>query len=204
MRRSEIQEPKSSPHFIGAWTAQPISICDEITCFFEKNLGKQTIGLSMVGLDKSIKSRTDISIPPSDICLPGYAAFQDYFEILHCCYKDYLDQWPFFQRFAHTLDVGTFNVGRYQQGQHFNGIHCERMSYKLHRVFAFLTYLNDVVSGGSTYFSHYDLEIQPQKGLTLIWPAGFTHAHSGNIIERGIEYMITGWLHLVANHKKSK
>ena len=194
LKRSEIPEPKGSPHFIGAWTAQPISLYDEIIHFFEKNVGKQSIGMTTGGLNQSIKSRTDISISPSEICLPGYAAFQDYFKILHCCYKDYLDQWPFLQRFAHTLDVGIFNIGRYQQGQHFNGMHCERVSSSLHRVFAFMTYLNDVDSGGSTYFSHYDLEIQPQKGLTLIWPADWTHAHRGNTIQVGTKYIVTGWL----------
>lgn len=48
-----------------------------------------------------------------------------------------------------------------------------------------MTYLNDVKEGGSTYFSHYDLEIEPRKGLTLIWPAEWTHAHRGNILKAG-------------------
>ena len=197
MKRSEIQEAKASPYFIGAWTAPPISICDEIVCFFDRNTEKQALGITAGGINQSAKSRTDVSIPPCDISLPGYEMFQDYFEVLHCCYKDYLDQWPFLQKFAQTLDVGVFNVGRYNQGQHFNAMHCERVSSRLHRVLAFLTYLNDVESGGSTYFSHYDLEIKPQKGLTLIWPAGWTHAHRGNVIEGGTKYIITGWLDVV-------
>ena len=57
-----------------------------------------------------------------------------------------------------------------------------------------MTYLNDVEEGGSTYFSHYDLEIKPQKGLTLIWPAEWTHAHRGNILTKGKKYIITGWI----------
>ena len=57
-----------------------------------------------------------------------------------------------------------------------------------------MTYLNDVEEGGSTYFSHYDLEIQPRKGLTLIWPAEWTHAHRGNILKEGSKYIITGWI----------
>ena len=44
-----------------------------------------------------------------------------------------------------------------------------------------MTYLNDVADedGGSTVFTHYGLEVQPQKGHTLIWPAEWTHAHKG-------------------------
>ena len=57
-----------------------------------------------------------------------------------------------------------------------------------------MTYLNNVEDGGSTYFSHYDLDIKPQKGLTIIWPAEWTHAHKGNVINTGSKYIITGWL----------
>ena len=85
---------------------------------------------------------------------------------------------------------------RYQPGQHFKKIHTERFSLaSLHRVFVFMTYLNDVDEGGSTYFNNYDLEIKPKKGLTLIWPAEWTHAHTGEVLKSGTKYIVTGWLH---------
>ena len=59
-----------------------------------------------------------------------------------------------------------------------------------------MTYLNDVDGGGTTFFSHYDLEIKPKKGLTLIWPAEWTHAHKGNVLHSGSKYIITGWMDL--------
>jgi len=43
--------------------------------------------------------------------------------------------------------------------------------------------------------SHYDLEIQPRKGLTLIWPAEWTHAHKGNLLNVDSKYIVTGWMH---------
>ena len=64
----------------------------------------------------------------------------------------------------------------------------------LHRVLAWMTYLNDVDEGGETYFSHYGLNIKPRKGLTIIWPAEWTHAHKGNVLLGESKYMITGWL----------
>ena len=69
-------------------------------------------------------------------------------------------------------------------------------SSTLHRVFAWMTYLNDVdvKDGGTTYFNHYDLEVQPKKGLTLIWPAEWTHAHKGNLLQANSKYIITGYL----------
>ena len=93
------------------------------------------------------------------------------------------------------LDIGSFNIGKYEPGQHFQKIHCERSSLStLHRLFAFMTYLNDVQDGGSTYFNHYDLDIKPTKGLTLIWPAEWTHSHKGNVLKKGVKYIITGSL----------
>ena len=99
--------------------------------------------------------------------------------------------------FAENLQVSSFNLQRYQSGQHFQNLHTERSTLAtLHRVFAWMTYLNDVdkEDGGSTLFSHYDLAIQPRKGLTLIWPAEWTHAHKGNVLRANSKYIITGWM----------
>ena len=121
--------------------------------------------------------------------------FNEYFTLLFDCHKDYILQWPFLNSVNQIYEIGKFNIQKYNPGQHFKKIHTERGSLgTLHRVFAFMTYLNDVEEGGSTYFSHYDLEIKPKKGLTLIWPAEWTHAHRGNILEKGKKYIITGWI----------
>ena len=96
---------------------------------------------------------------------------------------------------VNNLEIGSFNLGRYVPGQHFQAMHTERSGLStLHRLFAFMTYLNDVEEGGSTYFNHYDLNVRPKKGTTLIWPAEWTHAHKGNPITKGCKYIITGWL----------
>ena len=58
-----------------------------------------------------------------------------------------------------------------------------------------IAYLNDVEEGGETYFEHFNLKIKPEIGKTLIWPAEWTHAHSGSILKSGEKYIITGWLH---------
>ena len=106
--------------------------------------------------------------------------------------------------FPDDLQVGSFNIQRYQSGQHYQGLHTERSSLEsLHRIFAWMTYLNDVEKeeGGSTYFSHYDLEKKKKKGLTLIWPAEWTHAHKGGLLHEDSKYIITGWIHFPDNLK---
>mgnify|MGYP006089659835 FL=1 len=75
-------------------------------------------------------------------------------------------------------------------------MHTERASLSgLHRVFAWMTYLNDVEDGGATHFPHYDLTVQPEAGKTLIWPAEWNHAHAGQVLNSGVKYIITGWMH---------
>jgi prolyl 4-hydroxylase len=200
MQRVTLEKTGLSPNFIGSWTIEPPSICDDLISYFELNQEKQVKGVTVGGINLDTKNSIDIGMMPNEINLPGNEAIQNYFQSLFSCYKDYALQWPFLDTFAQNLEVGTFNLQRYQSGQHFNKMHTERSSIDtLHRVFAWMTYLNDVdvEDGGSTYFSHYDLQVQPKKGLTLIWPAEWTHAHKGNLLQANSKYIITGWMHLL-------
>ncbi|WP_269603959.1 2OG-Fe(II) oxygenase [Prochlorococcus marinus] len=195
MKKNFIKTNNLNPHFIGSWTLESLSICDDLISYFELNLAKQKKGITVSGINPNIKDSSDILIQPKEIILPGNEAFKAYFEELFICYKNYIDEWPFLKNLAQKLEISSFNLQRYKPGQHFKAIHTERTSIdSSHRIFAFMTYLNDVEEGGSTYFSHYDLEIQPRKGLTLIWPAEWTHAHRGNILREGSKYIITGWI----------
>ena len=195
MKKVAIDLGNKNPNFIGSWNIEPILICDDLISYFELNLAKQKSGLLSGGLNLDKKDSIDITIKPKDIILPGNEAFKAYFDQLLECYKNYVEEWTFLDKISERLEIGSFNLQRYKTGQHFKEIHTERSSLEnLHRIFAFMTYLNDVQEGGSTYFSHYDLEIQPRKGLTLIWPAEWTHAHRGNILRKGSKYIITGWI----------
>ena len=93
------------------------------------------------------------------------------------------------------MEIGTFNLQKYSPGGHFSAVHTERgSSSTMHRVLAFMTYLNDVEEGGETSFHYYDINVQPKKGKTIIWPAEWTHAHSGGIVKQGCKYIVTGWI----------
>ena len=199
MERVFLDKANLTPHFIGSWYLEPLDVCYEIISYFELNVDKQIRGRTDGGLNHLIKKSVDITILPNEIKLPENGIFEIYFQALFDCYKDYLLQWPHLTSFANKVEIGSFNIQRYQAGEHFQQIHSERSSLAtLHRIFAWMTYLNDVNDGGTTSFSHYDLEIQPSKGLTLIWPAEWTHAHKGNILHSGSKYIITGWVDLCA------
>jgi prolyl 4-hydroxylase len=197
MEKVSLGKQSLTPNFIGSWIMSPISICDELIAYFELNKNKQKKGVTVAGKNLDDKNSTDIRITPKDMKLPGNEIFEGYFHNLYSCYQDYATEWPFLTTFAENLQISSFNLQRYQSGQHFQKLHTERSSLEtLHRVFAWMTYLNDVdqEDGGSTLFSHYDLAIQPRKGLTLIWPAEWTHAHKGNVLKANNKYIITGWM----------
>ena len=195
MQRIALEKSPLIPNFIGSWVIEPLSLCDELITYFESNIAKQQIGATGGGRNLSVKDRMDISIAPDQLDLPGNEVFKLYINSLFACYKDYLVQWPFLAEIAQNLEMGSFNLGRYQRGQHFQKMHTERADLgSLHRLLAWMTYLNDVDEGGETYFSHYGLNIKPRKGLTIIWPAEWTHAHKGNVLLGESKYMITGWL----------
>ncbi|MDA9599159.1 2OG-Fe(II) oxygenase [bacterium] len=186
------------PHFIGSWCLKSPDICDELIVYFKANKVRQKRGATSSGTSSDFKKSTDITLRPNEIEMSDNTVFTRYFDELFMCYRDYVLQWPFLETFAKNLDIGHFNLQKYGPGEHFQKVHTERSSLDtLHRVFAFMTYLNDVEvsNGGSTFFTHYGIDVQPQKGLTMIWPAEWTHAHKGNVLSSEQKYIITGWLH---------
>ena len=194
MQRIEIPKTVNSPNFISSWMLNDTDMCDEIVNFFEANPVEQSIGTIGGGINESQKKTTDISIKPKLLEQEKYKIFNTYIKNLVNCFNDYKEQWPFLNTIK-GVEIGTFNLQKYSPGGHFSAVHTERGSYDtMHRVLAFMTYLNDVKEGGETAFHYYDINVKPQKGKTIIWPAEWTHAHSGSIVKQGCKYIATGWV----------
>ena len=195
MKKIDINTQKT--HFIGCWDLENNKLCNEIIKFFENNKNLQKPGVSGSGKKNiKIKSTIDISISPNDLKNQKYEIFNQYINELHKCFLEYQTQWPFLKNMIKNIDIPSFNIQKYSKGDHFAHIHSERTSLNtLHRLFAWMTYLNDVEDGGQTNFTHYGIKIKPKIGKTLIWPAEWTHAHAGEILKSGTKYIITGWMH---------
>ena len=74
------------------------------------------------------------------------------------------------------------------------GVHSERMGvFNMDRVFAWMTYLNDVEEGGETEFLYQNRREEAVKGDVLMFPAGFTHTHRGNPPIGNSKYLVTSW-----------
>jgi hypothetical protein len=65
---------------------------------------------------------------------------------------------------------------------------------QLHRVLAFQFYLNDVAEGGETEFYYQPRKVESKAGRMVIFPAGFTHTHRGNVPRSHDKYIITSWV----------
>ena len=194
MKRININTEQTN--FIGCWNLENNKLCSEIIEFFEDNKKLQKQGITGQGKNLKLKKTTDITINPNDLKNPKFKILEKYIDELHKCYMDYQKQWPFLKTMLKKIDIPAFNIQKYSRGDHFAHLHSERTSLStLHRLFAWMTYLNDVEDGGKTNFSHYGISIKPQTGKTLIWPAEWTHAHAGEILNDGKKYIITGWMH---------
>ena len=194
MKRININSQQT--HFIGCWNLENNKLCNEIINLFENNKNLQKQGVTDKGIDPKIKKTTDIYIKPDDLKKPKFEILKQYINELHKCFLDYQNQWPFLKTMLKSIDIPAFNIQKYNPGDHFASLHSERTSISsIHRLFAFMTYLNDVADGGKTNFSHYGIKIKPEIGKTLIWPAEWTHAHTGEVLKSGTKYIVTGWLH---------
>jgi len=88
------------------------------------------------------------------------------------------------------------NIQKYNPNEAFFQWHMERASYKdlnSYRHLVFMTYLNDVTDGGQTEWFHQGVKIQPEKGMTYIWPCDWTHVHRGIPSPTQTKYITTGW-----------
>jgi hypothetical protein len=194
MKRINIKSQQT--HFIGCWNLENNKLCNEITNFFENNKNLQKPGVSGMGKNLKIKKTTDIFIYPDNLKKPKFEILKQYINELHKCFLDYQSQWSFLKSMLKTVYVPGFNIQKYSPGGHYASVHSERTSLEtLHRLFAWMTYLNDVDDGGQTNFSHYGIKVKPEISKTLIWPAEWTHAHTGEILKSGKKYIVTGWIH---------
>lgn len=177
--------------FIAGWYINPRT-CDQLIDFFESNTQHQVPGV--VGdhctVNPSIKQSTDLTINEfKDACV------EDYFEQLAHVTEEYKHLYPHCAEATGTWGINLgVQIQRYLPGEGFHKLHCE-ISEKPQssRHLVFMTYLNNVTDKGETSWPHWDVKLQPEKGLTVIWPPAFTHMHQGIASPSQTKYIVTGW-----------
>ena len=167
-------------NFIAGWYIDP-SVCDSIVEKGEANLNAFSSG---------IKSYKDADLQEFDSNL-----FEQYFNNFWPVIENYKTLYPYcFQELCQWA-VTRPRIQRYDAGAFYSEAHCENNGYTMlrDRHLAYMTYLNDIDEGGGTEFLHQKLVSPAKKGLTLIWPAEWTHYHRGVVANNNTKYIITGW-----------
>jgi len=177
---------------MGGWYI-PTKVCDDIVNVFEENKEFHVRGQcgnlhdKGSGVDLETKDSFDLSISPNLNIKP----FAEYHQYLSNCLNKYIEKYEYINHLNRFSMVEEYNIQKYLPGGGFKKWHFENDNIE-NRVLVFMTYLNDVENGG-TAFLYQNIQIQAQKGLTLIWPAGFTHTHKGIVSQTQTKYIATGW-----------
>tara|TARA_R110002020_G_scaffold386143_1_gene596956 strand:+ start:190 stop:792 length:603 start_codon:yes stop_codon:yes gene_type:complete len=191
-----------SPHkinklnnFIAGWYIDK-KVCTDLINYFNKNpsywepgmLGR---GEGKKGVNKKLKSSTDLTILLSN----GDREVINYSKALEKVLNKYKKLYKYCSLYHANWQITQgWNIQRYKPGEGYFGPHCERTGPGTSlRHLTFMTYLNDVKSGGETEFLYQKLKVKPEIGLTLIWGTDWTTTHKGITSKRETKYITTGW-----------
>lgn len=181
-------DPKS---YIGGWYIEK-NICEELIDYFNynKKYTKQGVmGGYVVNEDQKKSLDLCISAGNFDIIIGIYR------NLLQSILMRYCERYPNAQETQRFNIFENYNLQYYEPNQGFKGWHCENGGSlnNFHRHLVFMTYLNDVENGGTEFKNYPNIQDHAEQGLTLIWPAGWTHTHRGIISDKSEKYIITGW-----------
>lgn len=177
--------------FIGAWMVNDISVCDRLIDHFE-NVGNphlgEVIGESGAEVNTEVKDSLDMQLTF------GEPIGEQYLDQLSHCLEDYKKMYPTCDQVM-PYKIEDVNMQKYKPGGAYHTWHTERISggWDGKRHLVYMTYLNDVTDQGGTEFLYQGVTITPKKGLTIIWPADWTHTHRGIPSPSETKYIITGW-----------
>jgi hypothetical protein len=81
----------------------------------------------------------------------------------------------------------------YEPGGGYKVWHCDANGQKIHRMFVFILYLNDVPDGG-TEFRDWNYTCKAEKGKVLMFPSNFCFVHRSQISHTSEKAIMTGWI----------
>jgi hypothetical protein len=185
-------------------------ICDDLIELFE-NEERKYDGVTHGGLQKNIKDTKDFVIPENEP--KWYKYYQLFHNELTRNLKVYINKLNdnqifkninqntnnIFKHFENSkLSHSIFMIQRYKMNEGRYVYHHDfSIDYKnkKNRVLTYLWYLNDVKEGGETDFPDLSLQIKPEAGTLLLFPATWDFPHCGKMPISSNKYIVTGWLY---------
>ena len=186
--------------FIDEFQISDLTLCDSLLELYNDahDRGMTFAGQSgaMGQARPEIKASTDFWLndcdklgPPEKYRWPEYQAELNGFIDL------YLDKYKFFEYGGMFTSRHLPQIQWYKPGEGYHKWHIDGAQMNsCDRAMVYMTYLNDVTEGGGTMFYHQNVTTKAVKGKTLIFPAGYTHLHKGEISETQHKYILTGWI----------
>ena len=168
--------------------------CDILINQFEKS--NQRVGHTSLGYVPQHKKCLEL-IGPSGV--PCFSDNSRISTILQSILIKYVDQYS--QQYSHLLaNISWWKCNDEYSFQKYDGEndgykawHCEHGPGLVcsDRILAWMFYLNNAKSG--TEFVQYPT-VCAKMGRCVIWPAAWTHVHRGVTPNKGLKYIITGWV----------
>jgi hypothetical protein len=190
-----------SDNFISGFYIDSL-ICKNLIEYFKANKERHEEGKTL-SLDtnqpcvnKNFKDSIDLQLNPGE----SFFEWDQYRDALLECAREYVNIFPKSNNTDYWNITERTNIQYYPPGGGFKEWHTERTSAYMPfvtRHLVFMTYLNDVKDQGETEFYHQKVKIKPETGLTLIWPADWTHTHRGIPSPTEEKYIITGWFNFL-------
>jgi len=172
------------------------SICNELIKYHLNSTEKVPGRITGNKIDKNVKDSIDLCIyPDSEISF-----VKDYYKELEKGLLQYYDLHFILKEKMSVQTKEPFIIQHYYPGGGFKTWHFERSDLGepiITRTLVFMTYLNDVTDQGETEWYFQKVKIKPKKGLSVIWPADWTHTHRGIPSPTEEKYIATGWFNMV-------
>tara|TARA_B100000700_G_C14800602_1_gene740378 strand:+ start:130 stop:585 length:456 start_codon:yes stop_codon:yes gene_type:complete len=147
-----------------------------------------------------LKISTDISLVAIDRTDPeSFALSEVIIRGVNAGNQKYLQERPLFSKWAPEKSLfinPIFNLQRYAPGEGFKKWHCERTiseeaTEPVHIFLSWVLYCNDVDPGG-TEFHWQEYHEKAERGKLIIFPAGLTHIHRGQVNKTNSKTIATG------------
>lgn len=173
---------------LGAYISD--KLCDDIINHYKENEHKTELGQVGSGVNTDAKISTELVYTANKF----FEIFPDYAKEIDSVLKIYLKKYDWADKVEKFNIFDNVKIQYYKPNEGFYKWHIENDGTDpiIQRHLVFMTYLNDVDDGG-TEFYYQGLKTKAEKGLTLIWPAGWTHPHRGVISNTKEKYIVTGW-----------
>ena len=179
------------------------SLCNEMIEEFHKKRNSNVYeGFTLGGKNHKMKRTNELNLKNTGVTL-----YDEWVEIIEEAAvrlnKRYLKKFGHLDKFNPLQVHGEgvyyplWKIQEYKKNKgHYHAWHTEQNYSRdtSQRLMVSMFYLNDVHKGGETCFPLSDIEVTPEAGTLVTWPAGWPWVHNANVPISNDKFIITSWL----------